>query len=212
MLVVMLMLLMITATAYYSIRSTAFELRAATYQRQALQTDYVAETALNAATAWVDFYGPASLLFALQESVRLRQAGGVGMVTPPEPFEVPLLPGRESYRLGQGDFVGMTATTEEPIELAAFGDDHAYQPFYVIDVYDHYVSPVVQGGRADGLGQLQFLNVTLTARGRTRLPVDTQQSVNFDSDGDGADDTVVRFAHEGASDARAHGFSGPFAR
>lgn len=57
MLVVMLILLVATTTAAISVQSTQFELRAAGYQREALQARYVSETAIMSTLAYVDVLG-----------------------------------------------------------------------------------------------------------------------------------------------------------
>ena len=54
MLVVMLILLTATAMAVVSLQTTQFELRAAGYNRVALQTQYVSEACANTSIAWVD--------------------------------------------------------------------------------------------------------------------------------------------------------------
>jgi type II secretory pathway component PulK len=54
MLVVMLILLTATAMAAVSLQTTQFELRAAGYNRAALQTQYVSEAGANTSIAWVD--------------------------------------------------------------------------------------------------------------------------------------------------------------
>jgi hypothetical protein len=54
MLVVMLILLVATALAGISLQSTQHELRAAGYNRMALQTQYVAESAMATTLAWLD--------------------------------------------------------------------------------------------------------------------------------------------------------------
>jgi hypothetical protein len=54
MLVVMLILLTATAMAAVSLQTTQYELRAAGYNRAALQTQYVSEACGNTSIAWVD--------------------------------------------------------------------------------------------------------------------------------------------------------------
>jgi hypothetical protein len=54
MLVVMLILLTATAMAAVSLQSTQYELRAAGYNRAAVQTQYVSEAGATATMAWVD--------------------------------------------------------------------------------------------------------------------------------------------------------------
>jgi hypothetical protein len=57
MLVVMLVLLVATATATISVQATQQELRSAGFQREALQARYVSETALMSTLSWVDALG-----------------------------------------------------------------------------------------------------------------------------------------------------------
>lgn len=187
MLVVMGILLAASATAMFAVHSTSFEMRAAGYQRNALQTQYVAESALNSSIAMIDAMGPAALLYAMRQS------------TPPalQPYEPDLLPGRNGYRITRADF----PTDAPPIEADGRWTQQGIQPEFAVDINDEYVfTGAIEGQRSDGYGQLQYLAATFTARGRTRMASDVRLS------GDGRD------YHEGASDARAFIVSGPFAR
>ena len=188
MVIVMLILLMVTATAVFAVHATTYEIRAAGHMRQAMQAQYVAETGLTGSLAMVDSLGPAALLHAMERSEPPHLA----------PFEPELLTGKQGYRMYLDDFstgAGMPVTTE-----SLGGDVQPYAPLFAVDVNDNYVfTGVIAGHRSDGHSRLRFMQATYTSRGRTRLA-----SGDFTSAGD------TRGYHESASDARAEGLSGPF--
>jgi hypothetical protein len=193
MLVVMMVLLMVTATAIFAIHSSAFEVRAAGMNRQALATQYVGETGVVAAMDWVDRNGAPSLLFAMQQSRSLR-----GAPLDMYPYEPPLADGKDAYRLGMQDF----QIASPVIEVDSLGHLGAtYQPFMLVDVYDtHSYTGIISGHRSDGLSSLRYMRATYTSRGRTRLPDGTDHTGSLQGE---------RF-HESASDARSQGLTGPF--
>lgn len=190
MLVVMLVLLMTTATAVFAIHSTSSEMRAAGHARHRLQTQSVAETSLHASMAMVDRLGPQAILTAMSTT------------TPPDLTlfqEPPLLPGKYAYRMLGTDFVD--SRTQPIFERDMIGGSaQPYDPLVVVDLSDDYVFTGVRAGeRSDGYGELRYMHVTFNAHGRTRIPTD------YITPGD------TRPYNEGAADARAHGLSGPFA-
>jgi hypothetical protein len=203
-LVVMLVLLMVTATATFAIHSTASEVRAAGHSRIAMQTDYVAEAALIAAMDWVDRSSPRLLVELMDryESTRTQ----IDMA----PFEPPLYvgtgdattPNREfAYRLYENDLTPVAVgggANPDPIADTSFGLRNAYTPLVLVDVYDVHVYTGVTAGyvASGGSGGFRFLRATYTARGRARLSSGTAAAQNL---------------HEAAADARAIGISGPFA-
>ena len=201
MLIVMLMLLMVTGTATFAIHATGFEMRAAGYNRQAVQTQYVGETGARAAMAWVDFYGPPC---AVVEAIRRTGAMAAFRPLKMAPFEPELSADKDAYRLSERDFSGMTAS---PMSSQALGARMAYSPVYAVDIYDHFVlsraSEELAGyDVSTDRGLVNFMNITFTSRGRTRninsIP-DFTSTVRGD-----------RPAHEGSSDARAFTVTGPF--
>jgi len=199
MLVVMLVLLMVTATAMVGIHTTAYEVRGAGYSRQALQTDYIGEAGAQSAMAWVDFYGPGALLQAMTRSSELNRATGTEALDL-APFEVPLATDHDAYRLYASDLG--SAMTTVPLDQTSLGLRNVYQPIVLVDIYDAYTfTGALSGSRSDGRGRLQYLRATYTSRGRTRVggigTADLQRGT---------------YLHETASDARVYGLSGPFGR
>jgi len=167
MLVVMLVLLMLTATAIVGIHTTAYEVRGAGYSRQSLQTDYIGEAGAQAAMAWVDFYGPGALLQAMSQSSTLNRATGTQALDL-APFEEPLAANRDAYRL-YGSDLG-SAMLSVPLDQTSLGQRNAYEPMVIVDIYDAYTyTGALRGSRSDGRGRLQYLRATYTSRGRTRV-------------------------------------------
>lgn len=186
MLIVLLVLLVTTAAATYSLHSVSFDLRSAGYAKQAMQTEYVAATAINAAFAYVDRIGPTSLLSAMNGS----------NPPAPGPNEPALAPGKQAYRVDLRDFADAP-----PVVHDSLGAKQPYDPFFQVDFNDIYTYVgVIAGQRVDGGGRLQFLRATYTARGRTQLLGETARG------------TDPRPDHEGAVDMRAEAVSGPFGR
>lgn len=193
MLIVMLVLLMTTATAVFAVHATTFEIRAAGNTRQAMQTHYLAETGLEASLAQVDRMGPPAIITAMYAS------------TPPatEDFgEPPMMSDKHGYRMLTDDFVD--ASGNHVIDNEAIGgSQQPYEPHVIIDLNDDYVyTGSVPGHRSDGYGRLRFMHATYSAHGRARLPA----GEDVTSSGD------TRPYHESAADARAEGLSGPFGR
>jgi len=199
MLIVMLILLMGTATAIFAIHSTTTEMRAAGYGRQAVQTQYVAEAGLVSSLALVDQLGPQSIIRAMEQSA----APPMAAFGEPE-----LLTGKRGYRIYIDDITSTTglATTIEPTNHDVLGVRQAYDPRFIVDVNDDYTyEGVVAGERADGGGSVRFMVATYTSRGRTVVS-------GGDSRTTGGGITDTRDYHEGANDSRAYGVSGPFGR
>jgi hypothetical protein len=200
MLIVMLIILMATATAMFAIHATAFEVRASGHVRQLMQTQYVGESGVMATMALVDRIGPHALQSIMRQRNQLRMASGNLSAIDMEGYgEPPLAPSKDGYRFNGDELqsiVGVQAADRESLG----GERQAYTPMILVDVYDtHTVTRVVAGERADGYGQMRYIRATYTGRGRTRVAAGDAQVA-----GD------VRQFHEGASDARAHGVSGPF--
>src|SRR5262245_26327244 len=72
MLVAMVIIMMITATAMYSMTSTTTELRNTGYARQAMQTRNIAYATLMTSIEWMDIVGPATVASLVEQN---RQAG-----------------------------------------------------------------------------------------------------------------------------------------
>ncbi|MEM6956284.1 MAG: hypothetical protein AAF645_11365 [Myxococcota bacterium] len=199
MLVVMLVLMMTTATAVFAVHATSSEIRAAGFSRQAMQTQYIGESGVMAAFAWVDFFGADALRQAMTQSSEANRAGG-GPALDLQPFERQLRDGADAHRFYPPDFNALAGAPLD--DDGSVGPRSAYDSFLLVDVYDrHRVVRPIPGGQAQGGGRLEYLGATYTSRGRTRLPGDFQTAVVGD-----------RPFHEGASDARAFAVSGPIGR
>ena len=186
MLVVMLLLLATTGAATFAIHSVSFEIRAAGYGRQAMQTEHVAESGLVSAMSHVDQFGPTAILASMANSD----------VPPMDPYEPPLATGKTGYRVELTDW-----TSNPPVDVHGLGHKQPFAPTFSVDINDHFTfTGVVAGQPADGNSQFQYLSATYTSRGRTQIPGQSPTGVD------------TRGRHEGASDARAHGLTGPFGR
>ncbi|MFW6087606.1 MAG: hypothetical protein ACODAG_10415 [Myxococcota bacterium] len=198
MLIVMLIILMTTATAYFAIHATSFEIRASGHMRQAMQTQYVAETGAMATLGWIDQQDPRQLQMLVRRGSEANRAAG-GQALNLEPFGEPELAlGKDGHRLNMQqlgtDLGGL------PIDGESLGGPRqAYEPQAYVDVLDlmHWTG-VTAGERSDGRGSMRYMRATYTSRGRTRIDAD------YTTPGD------RRPFHEGASDARAQGVSGPY--
>lgn len=203
MLIVMLIILMATATAFFAIHATAYEIRASGHVRQAVQTQYIAETGAVGAMSLVDEQGPVAFQKAMRHaSEDNRQASGANTPLPLEQFGEPdLAPDMEGYRMTLAEMQNDQGV--QPVDRDDIGGAHqAYAPALYVDVYDKFAwTGNVAGERADGYGRLEYMRATYTSRGRTRV-------AGGDVKGSLAQDT--RDYHEGADDARAHGLSGPY--
>ena len=79
MLMVMLILLVATASAAVSVHSVQTELRAAGHNRQAIQTQYASEAALMTSIAWIDMASSSGNLTALANSQNALPITGLRM-------------------------------------------------------------------------------------------------------------------------------------
>lgn len=185
MLIVMLILLMATSTAVFAVHATTSEIRASGHMRRSMQTEYVGETGATAAMAWVDQVNPATLVDIIERSSSPDM----------DPFLGPAYGDRRAHRL-YGQHLPFDQAVVDKESLG--GTKQAYDPLLMIDIYDYVTyAATLPGFRSDGFGRLKFLRATYTSRGRTR-PVSV-----------GSEYEPHRL--ESASDARAHGISGPFA-
>lgn len=200
MLIVMLVLLMATAIAVFSVHATSYEIRAAGHMRRAMQTQHVAESGAIGALAWVDRWGPPALLRAMTRTSEAHRSSGEEALSLSEFHEPELADGKDGYRMFLED---LQTDDGIPIDRETLGGGaQAYDAQIYVDVYDVYTTTrTLPGYRSDGRGEVKFMRATYTSRGRTRVAAgDVRED----------DTTVQREYHEGASDARAHGLSGPF--
>lgn len=198
MLIVLMVLLMTSATASFAIHSTTMEMRSAGHSRQAMQASYVAEGGAYASLAYVDAMGAQA---AFVQYSRTR----VALDTPYAPGSATL--GRETnlLRITMEDFVGSPGVEAPPLEteLAAhpsLGARSAYVPSFSVDGTDLYRSYRQVAGRdQSGRDPMNYVRLNMTARGRMAPPGD------YRSTGDERD------YHETAMNARAMAEMGPFA-
>jgi hypothetical protein len=213
---VVLMIIMVgTASAVFSASTVSHEVRGTGFARQQLQTRYVARAGIIGALEWFDIFGPSTVrdIMITRTSTDTVQFDCTGGSCYPEPE---LANNRRVYRLYPEHFEalqerddGMGGTDpglleNEPFEAySSFGETSAYTPLVVTDIYDeHILSKLAPGAAAQGGTKFKYMRTTLTARGRAQL-----------ASGDLKDDTTAdhnRERHEAAADMRAYIVSGPF--
>lgn len=169
MLIVMMVLLVVTASATMAVSSAQFEIRAAGHQRQAMQTGMVAESGLVAATTTIEMVGGARVLRWRME--RARRVVGTRLSAEDPPLGAM---NNETERFLSNELIPGSAPNirARTTEAAGFGLS-AFEPRYIIDVNDGYnVLPTFVGAaagtRVDGNGtvNLQYYMSTITSRGR----------------------------------------------
>lgn len=209
MLVVMLLLLIVTATATFAMHSTSVELRSTGHSRQRMQTRYVAEAALASSMTLLEQSGsPDALAHSLEAS---RLGSTTRRLAPEEPH---MAAAQANHRVELSQFL-VTPGVGMPIETTpgqeSLGVGMGYVPVFAVDVNDDYTfTGAVAGHRSDGGGMLAYLAATYTARGRTVLPGDTDPySPTY---APGTAPHLRRGYHETAVNARAIGVSGPMPR
>lgn len=220
MLVVMLLLLIVTATATFAVQTTTTEIHASGYQRQHMQTRHLAEGALVSGMAMAEVQGPEATRISIQRSTSDALRTGTGPTRRLAPDEPPMAAAQGNYRIDSAQFAtGSTpGLVASPVSTAtgveSFGPGMGYQPAFVIDINDEHVfSGVVPGQRADGLGQLEYVSATYTARGAARVAHDrASPRATADDAASTQDDWMRRGYHETVSTARAIGISGPTRR
>ena len=198
MLIVLMVLLMTSATASFAIHSTTMEMRSAGYSRQAMQAGYVAEGGAYASLAYVDAMG-AQAAFIQYSRTRV-------------PSTTPYAPGAPSFnretnllRITMDDFTTAPGVQEVPLETdtaagPSLGARSAYAPSFQVDGTDLYRTYRQVAGRDQGGNDpMNYVRLNMTARGRMAPPSDYTAS---------GDD---RSYHETAMYARAMAEMGPFA-
>lgn len=208
---VVLMIIMVgTASAVFSASTVSYEIRGAGFARQQIQTRYAARAGLIGALEWFDIFGPETVRNLMltpgsTEGVQYSCASGSGCY--PEP---PLANNRRAYRLYPQHFEallsqdgGVTPGLLENIPVdagASFGPTSAHTPVVVVDIYDeHVVSKLAPGAAAQGGTKFKYMRSTLTARGRAQVASDHTET-----------DDQGRQQNEAAADMRAYIVSGPF--
>ena len=215
---VVLMIVMVgTASAVFSATTVSHEVRGAGFARQHLQTRYAARAGLIGALEWFDIFGPETVRNIMvtrttTDTVQFQCASGGSCY--PEP---PLANNRRAYRLYPEHFTALQERDDgsggpDPGLLEgmpydadySFGAASAYTPLVVTDLYDeHVVNKLAPGAAAQGGTKFKYMSTTLTARGRAQLGIVTDYV-------DDATRDMNRERHEAAADMRAVIISGPF--
>lgn len=224
MLVVMLMLLMVTATGVFAIHATSYEIQAAGFASRYMRTQYVGESGVGQTLTWIDVHGPAALRHAMDRSSDLNIATS-GRAIDLAPYEPPIAAGRQAHRFYTRDLdtlnIPGVANHDWTTQNAQQAVRSPYSPQLVVDIYDMYMDEAncPTGGRADGGGTLTCIQSTVTARGRLRIPAGsdfvagdiTGQLAPARRSSNGGRAIQLQF-HETASDARAFVTAGPIPR
>jgi hypothetical protein len=208
--VVLLIVMVGTASAVFSASTVSHEVRGSGFARQQLQTRYTARAGLVGGLEWIDVFGPETVRNIMQtqgdtQGVDFDCVTGGGCY--PEP---PLPGGRRAYRLSSDHFAvllspdgGTTPGLLENLpykEETSFGQGSAYTPMVVIDLYDeHIVSILTPGAAGQGGTKFKYMRTTLTARTRAQLKT---------ADHTDAED-YGRQKNETGADMRAYVVSGP---
>jgi hypothetical protein len=172
MLVVLMVLLMTTATATMAIHATSMEIRSAGHSRQALQAEYLAEGSTYAALSYLEVLRANG---ALVQYLRTTVAAGVST----GPGEVTMDYGTNLFRIRMQDFTPTSAAGVRglPVETRAtavpsMGPRNAYQPDFEIGGTDLYQLARDDAGRdLTGRGA-QYFRMTLTSRATMAPPGD----------------------------------------
>ena len=214
--VVLMIIMMGTASALFAATTVSHEVRGAGFARQQLQTRYAARAGLIGALEWFDIFGPATVRNIMvtrtsTDTTEFKCGPPNGEGCYPEP---PLANNRRVYRLypqhfdalqERDDGAGGTdpgLLTSKPYERdSSFGSTGAYEPMVTTDLYDeHIVTKLTPGAAAQGGTKFKYMRTTLTARGRGRL-----SATDLEDTGDHR-----RQRNETAADMRAYVISGPF--
>jgi hypothetical protein len=208
---VVLMIVMVgTASAVFSANTVAHEVRGTGFARQQMQTRHTAKAGIAAAMDWFDIFGPETVRNLMlapgsTQGVTFTCASG-GTCYP----EIPMANGRRAYRLYPEHFSKLTAAGGGPGFLvnvpyeqgSSFGAYTALTPIVTVDIYDeHILSKLAPGAAAQGGTKFKYMRTTLTARARARV-----SAGDVTNDADDQD----RERNETGADFRAYIVSGPF--
>ncbi len=195
MLIVLMVLIMTTATATFAMHSTSIEIRSAGHARQAVQAEYLAEGAVYAGVSQLDRRGPGvSLVEYLQTNVTAGTASTLGEATIDRNTNL--------WRVRPEDLTrgasGIAGPSLETAGTPSLGPHSAYQATFFVDGSDLFQLARDRAG-ADLTGRgAHFYRMTLTSLGQMAPPSDYRA----------ADDP--RSYNEVASRARAYTEVGPF--
>jgi len=207
MLIVMLVVLIVTATAMFAVYSTTYELRSAGTFRQSMQTQYVSEGGVTTGMALIDSMGARTIDLSMERAPVAagrqfaREEPAYGQSTP-------------HFRVYMSDFASLPNVVSPPVEgnVAASGGSSlgstlAYVPDFLIDMDDKYrPGMTIAGMSATGDSPVSYRVWTITSRGRTRPPSDY-----FTPGEQGLAVQLQRGSHETAMNSRAVVLSGPMA-
>ncbi|MCA9602911.1 MAG: hypothetical protein KC417_12835 [Myxococcales bacterium] len=207
MIVVMLVLLAATATAAFAVHSTGYELAAAGYERQAIQSQYAAETAIG------------SFMAATRQSTRPDFYKLLGRESTFCGAEPSISSGRLGYLILL-DQLSDSGLGIAPVDRDALGGNRQiYNPGYFICVYDGAVDATEVAGDAlaggSGAHQQRRERITVTAYSSLRMDLDRDGTASGDvttseTYGNIADTSWTREYHEVVSGARAHIITDPY--
>lgn len=198
MLVVLMVLIMTTATATFAIHSTSMEIRSAGHTRQALQAEHLAEGGIHAAASYIELLQPSG---SLVQTLRTEVAADVAST----PTEATIGHETNLLRIEMADFERFAGTHAPPIETElartpSLGPHNAYIPDFRVDGTDpHLITRAVPGRDLSG-GGARYYRVTLTSRSQLAPPGDLMDMSNDDR----------RSYNEVAMRARAIADVGPF--
>ena len=195
MLIVLMVLMMTTATATFAIHSTTMEMRSAGYGRVSMQTGYVSEGAVYAGISYVDAIGPQATFIQYSRTT----------VTPDTPY----VPGALSFdrptnllRIRQADFSSAAGTYGPPLETTtspSLGTRNIYTADFLADGTDvHAYRPREAGREQSGNDPMGYIRINMTSRATMGVAGDSAIS------GDDLD------RHDTIAHARAMAVVGPF--
>ncbi len=206
MLIVMLILLMGTATAVIAVRASSYEMRAAGHMRRAAQAEYIAESGLIIGMGVIDAYGAADFL-EMMNTEAANQSALSDTERWPAPYEPAAQVGRPIARLYLDDVI-MSPGGVASLDAESVGVSNPYVQQFTLDIYDvHEFTGAIAGERSDGQSELRYMRATYTSRGRVQLQGESHLDV---AAGTATPNASGRFDFEAASDARAQAISGPY--
>lgn len=175
MLIVLMVLIMATATATFAVHATTMEIRGAGHSRQAMQTSYVAEGGAYASLAYIDAVGARG---AYTQYMRTRVAAGTSLAPnwPAIDRETNLL------RIEMTDYAAGYDVVAPPIETAlargpSLGARNYAVPTFTVDGTDVYRHFPQQAGRdLSGRNPMMYARLNMTSRGSMAPPIDVTRA------------------------------------
>jgi hypothetical protein len=189
MLIVMLILMLATASAAVSVQTSQSELHAAGEARMAMQSAYASEAAIMSSIAWIDELGAGQQWAALWAGAQAAAVPSVSIFAEPaigtganRHFAMRTSQGaQELQRVATTEMkpIGPPDTTSVPADIyGSFGPRQAYVPTpFVVDITDCAPAPVsLTPGMplGSGAGTFQQYVCSLTAHSQVQLPAAQQ--------------------------------------